>query len=65
MSCGLLQVKGILFGPIYNNLYISNTAGGGGVAGPHEVLRFEGPLGTGFSEMPLPAPGQTSCGLCQ
>ncbi len=54
---GLSQPKGMLFGPD-GNLYISSTTGGGGVPGPHQVLRFVGPNGATPSA-PLPAPGQS------
>jgi len=52
---GLNQAKGIIFGSD-GNLYVSNSAGGGGVQGPHEVLRFEGPFSTSPGT-PLPAIG--------
>jgi hypothetical protein len=54
---GLSQPKGMLFGPD-GNLYISSTTGGGGIPGPHRVLRFGGPNGPSPGS-PLPAPGQT------
>jgi hypothetical protein len=53
---GLKDSKDVLFGPD-GHLYVSNSAAAGGVPGPHEVLRFQGPLGTSPGA-PLPAPGR-------
>jgi glucose/arabinose dehydrogenase len=54
---GLNKTKGLIFGPD-GNLYVSNSAGAGGVPGPHNVLRFQGPL-SATPGAPLPAPGQS------
>lgn len=56
-ASGLNEAKGLLFGPD-GNLYVSNSAGAGGVPGPHNVLRFQGPL-SATPGAPLPAPGQS------
>jgi hypothetical protein len=56
-ASGLVQVKGLNFGPD-GNLYVSNSNGGGGVPGPHQVLRLQGPFGAS-PVAPLPAPGQS------
>jgi sugar lactone lactonase YvrE len=53
---GLDGPKGILFDQS-GHLYISSSTGGGGVPGPHQVLRFQGP-NEASPGAPLPAPGQ-------
>ena len=55
---GLKEAKGLAFGTD-GNLYVSNSAGASGVAGPHEVLRFQGPLGASPGA-PMPSPGKSS-----
>jgi len=52
-----IGINGILFGT-NGDLYVSNSAGGGGAVGLHEVLRFQGP-NAASPGAPKPAPGKT------
>ena len=53
---GLDSPRGLLF-DADGNLLVSSTTGGG-TAGPHVVLRFQGPTGAAPGD-PLPSPSQT------
>ena len=54
---GINQAKGLAFGAD-GHLYVTNSSGGGGAAGPHEVLRFQGPQAASPGAA-LPAVGQS------